>query len=70
MPELDPPIPESKTVLLLRLKAELSDDKLTADWVAGVIAKTSGARLIEYFGLLVFVRVPRVIAYEPTLVPV
>jgi hypothetical protein len=55
---------------LLGLKVELSDDKLTADWVAGVISKTSDARVIEYFGLLVFVRVPRVIAYEPALVPV
>ena len=67
MPELDPPIPESKTVLLLGLKVVLSDDKLTADWVAGVIAKTSGARVMSYLGC---VRVPLAIAYEPTLVPV
>ena len=67
MPELDPPLPERKTVLFAGLKAELSDDKLTADWVAGVIAKTSGARVMSYLGC---VRVPIAIAYEPTLVPV
>ena len=67
MPELDPPAPESKTVLFAGLKVELTDNKLTADWVAAVISKTSGARVMSY---LVCVRVPRVIVYEPTLVPV
>ena len=57
-----PPDPVSETVLLLGLNAALSEDKLTADWMALVTVKDSDARVIAYFGLFALVSVPRVIA--------